>query len=218
MSYLVAFSYCSWDSSGKNTEVVCHFLLQWTTFCQNSPPWPFHLGWLCMTWLIASLSYTGLWPMWSVWLVFCDCSFPSGDCGIIVLTLSDHPLMNKDKRLVQAFWWEVLDVEITGPCSGGQGLAQQIFNPTVRWWVGCASSLLVVWPKRTQSWSLQALWWGYWWLPKGLMPTCLWHKPPQFQELVSKKWEHTDPGTEGQLYSSMILRPSHDQLQDDCLS
>ena len=30
-------SYCSWDSQGKNTEVVCHSLLQWTTFCQNSP-------------------------------------------------------------------------------------------------------------------------------------------------------------------------------------
>ena len=38
LSYLVAFSYCSWDSQGKNTEVVCHSLLQWTTFCQNSPP------------------------------------------------------------------------------------------------------------------------------------------------------------------------------------
>ena len=29
---------CSWGSQGKNTEVVCHFLLQWTTFCQNSIP------------------------------------------------------------------------------------------------------------------------------------------------------------------------------------
>ena len=28
---------CSWGSQGK-TEVVCHSLLQWTTFCQNSPP------------------------------------------------------------------------------------------------------------------------------------------------------------------------------------
>ena len=35
VSYLFAFSYCSWDSRGKNTEVVCHSLLQWTTFCQN---------------------------------------------------------------------------------------------------------------------------------------------------------------------------------------
>ena len=33
-------SYCSWGSRGKNTEVVCHSLLQWTTFCQNSPPLP----------------------------------------------------------------------------------------------------------------------------------------------------------------------------------
>ena len=38
MSYLFAFSYCSWGSQGKNTEVVCHSLLQWTTFCQTSPP------------------------------------------------------------------------------------------------------------------------------------------------------------------------------------
>ena len=34
MSYLFDLSYCSWGSQGKNTEVVCHSLLQWTTFCQ----------------------------------------------------------------------------------------------------------------------------------------------------------------------------------------
>ena len=39
-----AFSYSSWGSQGKNTEVVCHSLLQWTTFCQTSPPWPVSLG------------------------------------------------------------------------------------------------------------------------------------------------------------------------------
>ena len=33
MSYLFAFLYCSWDSQGKNTEVGCHSILQWTTFC-----------------------------------------------------------------------------------------------------------------------------------------------------------------------------------------
>ena len=38
VSYHFAFSYCSWGSQGKNTEVVCHSLLQWTTLCQNSPP------------------------------------------------------------------------------------------------------------------------------------------------------------------------------------
>ena len=36
---------CLWGPQGKNTEVVCHSLLQWTTFCQNSPPWCNHLGW-----------------------------------------------------------------------------------------------------------------------------------------------------------------------------
>ena len=40
VSYLFSFSYCSWGSQGKHTVVVCHSLLQWTTFCQNSPPSP----------------------------------------------------------------------------------------------------------------------------------------------------------------------------------
>ena len=40
---------------GKNTEVVCHSLLQWTTFCQTSPPWPACLGWLHMAWGFSEL-------------------------------------------------------------------------------------------------------------------------------------------------------------------
>ena len=44
VSYLFAFLYRSWGSQGKKTEVVCHSLLQWTMFCQNSPPWPICLG------------------------------------------------------------------------------------------------------------------------------------------------------------------------------
>ena len=31
-----------------------HSLLQWTTFCQNSPPWTICLGWPYMAWLIVS--------------------------------------------------------------------------------------------------------------------------------------------------------------------
>ena len=31
--------------------MVCHSLLQWTTFCQISPPWPICLGWPQMAWL-----------------------------------------------------------------------------------------------------------------------------------------------------------------------
>ena len=49
--YLFGFSYCSWGFQGKNTIVVCHSLLQWTTFCQNSPLWPVCLGWPYMAWL-----------------------------------------------------------------------------------------------------------------------------------------------------------------------
>ena len=30
ISYLFVFSYCLWGSPGKNTGVVCYFLLQWT--------------------------------------------------------------------------------------------------------------------------------------------------------------------------------------------
>ena len=56
MSYLFAFSYCSWGSQGKNTEVVFHFLLQLTAFCQTSPPWPIRLGWPHMV----CLSFTEL--------------------------------------------------------------------------------------------------------------------------------------------------------------
>ena len=69
VSYLFAFSYSSWSSHGKNTAVVCHSLLQWTTFCQNPSLWPIHLEWHCTAWLTALLSYTSpcttirLWSM-----------------------------------------------------------------------------------------------------------------------------------------------------------
>ena len=71
VSYLFAFSYCPWGSQGKNTAVFCHSLLQWTTFCQTSPPWPDRLGWPHTAWL----SFTELdkaLVLWSDWLVFCD--------------------------------------------------------------------------------------------------------------------------------------------------
>ena len=70
----MAFSYCSWGSQGKNTEMVCHSLLQWTTFSQTSPPWPIRLGWPHT----ARLSFTELDKtvvLWSDWLVFCDYGF-----------------------------------------------------------------------------------------------------------------------------------------------
>ena len=54
-SIIFAFSCCSFDSQGMNTEVIYHSFLQWTTFFQNSPPWPIHLGWPYTAWLIVSL-------------------------------------------------------------------------------------------------------------------------------------------------------------------
>ena len=57
---------CSWSSRGKNTGVVCHSLLQWTTLW-NSPLWRILLGWPCMAWLIASLSYASLFAMTRLW-------------------------------------------------------------------------------------------------------------------------------------------------------
>ena len=51
MSYLFTFLYCSWGSQGKNTEVVCHSLLQWTTFCEaltsRDMPFTTPCSWTC---------------------------------------------------------------------------------------------------------------------------------------------------------------------------
>ena len=70
VSYHFAFSYCSWGSQGKNTEVVCHSLLQWTTFCQTSPPWPTHLGWPHRAWLSFIELDLAVFLVWLDWLVF----------------------------------------------------------------------------------------------------------------------------------------------------
>ena len=51
--------------------------------------------------------------MWSDWLVFCDCGFQSV-C----------PLMEKDKRLMEASWWERLTEGEIGSHSDGQDYAQ----------------------------------------------------------------------------------------------
>ena len=64
LSYLFGFSYCSQISQGKNTEGFCHSLLQWITFCQNSPPWPIHLGWSD----ISSVQFSSVQSLSHVWL------------------------------------------------------------------------------------------------------------------------------------------------------
>ena len=56
--------------------------------------------------------------MWSDWLVSCVCGFQSV-C----------PLMEKDKRLMEASWWERLTEGEIGSYSDGWGHGQWIFNP-----------------------------------------------------------------------------------------
>ena len=56
-------------------------------------------------------------------LVSCDCGFHSV-C----------PLMEKDKKLLEASWWERLTEGETGSCSEGWGHAQYIFNPIFCCW------------------------------------------------------------------------------------
>ena len=71
----MAFSYCSWNSQDRNTEVVCHTLLQWTTFFQTSPPCPAHLGWPHIAWLGFIELDKAVLLVWLDWLVFCDYGF-----------------------------------------------------------------------------------------------------------------------------------------------
>ena len=70
--------------------MICHSFLQWITFCQNSPlP-----SWVALHNMTHSFIKTRLWSMWSDWLAFYVCDFHSV-C----------PLMEKDKRLMEASWW-----------------------------------------------------------------------------------------------------------------
>ena len=67
LPHTFSFSNCSWGCRSKNTGVVCHSLLQWTTLCQNSPLWPVHLRWPCTAWLIASLSFASPFSTTRLW-------------------------------------------------------------------------------------------------------------------------------------------------------
>ena len=55
--------------------MVCHSLLQWTTFCQISPPWPAHPGWPHRTWLSFIELDKAVVLVWLDWLVLCDYGF-----------------------------------------------------------------------------------------------------------------------------------------------
>ena len=66
------------------------------------------------------------------WLVFCDCCFQSV-C----------PLMEKDKRLMEASWWERLTEKETGSYFGAM-LSKSLIQFSVDGW-GCIPSLLFTW-------------------------------------------------------------------------
>ena len=69
VSYLFVLLCSSWDSHGKYSGVVCHSLLQWITFCQNSPLCPICLGCPYTVWLIASSSYASPFATTRPWSV-----------------------------------------------------------------------------------------------------------------------------------------------------
>ena len=87
---ILSFSYCSWGSQSKNTEVVCCSLLQWTTFCQTSPPWPARLGWPHMAWLSfieldkAVACVIRLTSFLWVWFLWCPLATPAVLLGFLL--------------------------------------------------------------------------------------------------------------------------------------
>ena len=98
-----------------NTEVVCQFLLQWTTFYQNSPPWLVRPEWPYMA---SAHSFTELNK--AVVHVIRLVSF------LWLRFQSVWPIMVKVSRLLEDSWSEKLtEVEI-GSCSDGLGHAQWV--------------------------------------------------------------------------------------------
>ena len=75
VSYCFVFSYCSCGSRGKNTEVDCPSLLQWTTFCQTSPPFPAQLERPHRSGLSFIELDKAVVLMWLDWLDFSDYGF-----------------------------------------------------------------------------------------------------------------------------------------------
>ena len=72
--------------------------------------------------------------MWSDWLVFCDCDF---QCVC--------PLMEKDKRLMEASWWKRLTEKKLGlVLIGGAMLSKSLIQFSVDG-RGCVPSLLFTW-------------------------------------------------------------------------
>ena len=83
LSFCLLVLFMGFSRQGKNTEVVGHSLLQWTTFCQISPPWPTHLGLPHRAWLSFIELDKAVVLVWLDWLVFCDYGFSVSECPLM---------------------------------------------------------------------------------------------------------------------------------------
>ena len=84
LSHIFAFLYCLWVSQGKSAEVVCHCLLQWTMFCQNSTMT--HRSWMGLHSMVHSFTELRKAVIYLIilvsflWLWFSFCLLSDG-CG-----------------------------------------------------------------------------------------------------------------------------------------
>ena len=108
---VLGFSRQAYWSSLPLPSPVTHILSELSTMT--------HLSWVALHGVAHSFIEL-LWSMLSFLWAFRSCGFHSGSCGIVVLASSVCPLMDEDKRLVQASWWEGLAVQKTGSCSTGR--------------------------------------------------------------------------------------------------
>ena len=127
---LVLSKFCSWDSQDKNTEVVCHSLLQWTTFCQNSPPWPICLWWPALhgmahsfieldTVVIHVISLISF-----LWLWFSVC-LPSNWATSLVAQMVKHLPAMREIQVGKISWrrkWQPTPVFLPGKSHGRRNL------------------------------------------------------------------------------------------------
>ena len=140
VSYHFAFSSYSWGSQGKNTEVVCHSLLQWTTYCQTSPPWPDHLGRPHMAWLsfIELDKPVVLWSDWLVSVIMVSVCLPSDALlehppsylGFSGITPDNHDgvITHLEPDILECEVRWALESITTSKASGGDGMPVELFQ------------------------------------------------------------------------------------------
>ena len=106
--------------------MVCHSLLQWTAFCQSSPPRLIHLGWPYMEWLIVSLS-----PQWREKREEDEFrtgagqrQLSGGTCQPLSWGGREHPTCPREERWCQG--WRRTKTSSGGTCQSLSGGAPQL--------------------------------------------------------------------------------------------